>query len=196
MIANQDLLTLSRRELMERMHAGHPIDPEALSDSCYRGISLGLPAWVDRLSWKTFMKSFWRDPLSGRLFGWNTRLAQDGLNARARPLQSRRGGDRNFGPFEVHLASHHPVPSPLRQGLLIHYGHGPGATLSPLRLLRDPVVALEPGSCERLLGWSYLQLGLRVHTPSFFLLERISETIELVPPWLRQASRPLLQSSP
>ena len=39
--------------------------------------------------------------------------------------------------------------------------------------LRDPMVALAPGSTERLLGWSYLDLGFALPTPSYFLLERI-----------------------
>ena len=33
--------------------------------------------------------------------------------------------------------------------------------------------ALEPGNADRLLGWSYVELGpLRIRTPSYFLLER------------------------
>ena len=52
-----------------------------------RGISLGLPAWVERLSWKKFAKAFHRDPRTQRLRGWNVRIEQGALQ-RARP----RGG--------------------------------------------------------------------------------------------------------
>ena len=41
------------------------------------------------------------------------------------------------------------------------------------RLMRDPLIALNPGSNQLLLGWSYADLGFaRLGTPSYFLLER------------------------
>ena len=56
-----------------------------------RGTSLGLPALVEKLTWKTFQKTFYRDPRTGRLLGWNVRLEQDGLDAPSRPrLKTRR----------------------------------------------------------------------------------------------------------
>ena len=63
------------------MLAGHPVDPAQLEGWVYRGTSLGLPSLVERLTWKTFQKAFWRDPATGRLLGWNVRLEQDGLDA-------------------------------------------------------------------------------------------------------------------
>ena len=56
---------------------------------------------------------------------------------------------------------------------MIDYGLGDNPRLDPIRRGRDPLVALEKGSVERLLGWTYLDLGVgRVGTPSYFLLER------------------------
>ena len=45
--------------------------------------------------------------------------------------------------------------------------------MDPVRRLRDPLVALNPGDPSLLLGWTYLDLGLglRLGTPSFFSLE-------------------------
>ncbi len=149
-----DLLTLSRAELHRLLAQGHPIEPEALDDREYRGISLGLPAWVDALTWKKFKKVFHRDRTTGVLRGWNVRMVQNGIDAPFVPL--RRGGQpATFGHFRV-------VSQPAR--LLLDYGRA---------RLRDPLVALEPGRADLLLGWSYIDLGLaQLPTPSFFSLER------------------------
>jgi hypothetical protein len=59
------------------------------------------------------------------------------------------------------------------RGLLLDYGLGGNGALDPTSLVRDPIVALTPGSADVLLGWTYLDLGFaRVGTPSYFLLER------------------------
>jgi len=168
-----ELLGLSRRELMELLRAGHPIDPARLDDQAYCGISLGLPAWVERLSWKKFEKVFHRDPRSGVLRGWNVRVAQNALDAPWLPL-TQAGRPVTFGHFRVVAPAGHRVPIGCDRGLLIHYGLGPGRRLDPLRRLRDPIVALEPDSVDPLLGWSYLAVvaGVIMPTPSFFVLER------------------------
>ena len=49
-------------------------------------------------------------------------------------------------------------------------------------LMRDPIVAVNPGSADLLLGWSYLDLGrVQVGTPSFFSLERDVPLTHLAP---------------
>jgi hypothetical protein len=158
-----DLLAATRGELRALLAGGHPIDPSRLDDTVYRGISLGLPAWVERLSWKKFAKAFHRDPRTGQLRGWNVRIEQDGLERPWRP-RVRRGQPWTFGHFAV-------VSD--RARLLLDYGAGATRLTDPLRVLRDPVVALHAGSVELLLGWSYLAIGpARIPTPSYFLLER------------------------
>jgi len=162
MITRAELLRASRSDLRALLEHGHPIDPSRLDDTTYRGISLGLPAWVERLSWKKFGKSFHRDPHTRQLRGWNVRIEQDGLD---RPWRTRmRGGvPWTFGHFAV-VAD--------RDRLLLDYG-ALNRGIDPLRVVRDPLVALERDSVELLLGWSYLALGpARVPTPSYFLLER------------------------
>lgn len=149
------------------MRRGYPIAPGSLDDTQYRGISLGLPSWIERLTWKTFRKTFHRDPRTAVLRGWNVRLAQHGLDGPSEPLL--RGGDPvTFGHYAVVEDGERGGP-----GVLLHYGKGANALLDPVRLVRDPVVALGPGSAELLLGFTYLAVGpLRVPTPSFFALER------------------------
>jgi len=161
-ISRADLLAASRDQLRDLLASGHPIDPTRLDDTRYRGISLGLPAWVERLSWKKFAKAFHRDPRTHALRGWNIRVEQDGLERPWRP-RLRRGTPWTFGHFAV---------TDERDRVLLDYGAGGNRRLDPLGVLRDPLVALEAGSTDRLLGWSYLAIGpARIPTPSYFLLE-------------------------
>lgn len=172
MVSTTKLLSMSRRELKGLLTGGHAIEPADLDDTEYRGVSLGLPSVVERLTWKKFKKVFHRDPDSGQLRGWNVRMAQNGLDRPWFPLLEG-GLPRTFGHYRVVVPSGSEVPAGCDRGLLIDYGKGGNGRLDPLRFLRDPIVALEKGSCELLLGWSFLDLGVtRIGTPSFFYLER------------------------
>jgi len=161
-VTRADLLAMSRADLRARLANGHPIDPARLDGTTYRGISLGLPAWVERVTWKKFAKAFRRDPDTGDLRGWNVRIEQDGLDRPWRP-RTRNGTPWTFGHFTVVRE---------RDRLVLDYGAGSDRLTDPLRLLRDPLVALHAGSVSLLLGRSDLALGpARVPTPSYFLLE-------------------------
>jgi hypothetical protein len=160
MIAIEDLLRMDRAGLARLLHDGHPIDPRALDDTEYRGISLGLPAFIERLTWKTFKKVFCRD--GERLRGWNVRMKQNGIAGPFEPLMKR--GAFTFGHFEVVACDGR---------LDLDYGRGHNGALDPLRALCDPLVSLEAGSVELLLGRSDVGIGtLRFATPSYFCLER------------------------
>lgn len=183
-------MTITAREVWARrpdgwralMREGHPIDPAALEGFVYRGTSLGMPALFDRLAWKTFQKAFHRDPGAAQLRGWNVRLVQRGgvVPAKSEPMRDRRGVPRTFGHFGVVDARGRGVPHGFDRALLLDYSMGGGA-LDPASRLRDPLVALTPGSAELLLGWSYLAIGSRtIDTPSFFTLER-EHAIDYVP---------------
>ncbi len=159
-------LAMTGAELAQAMAAGHAIEPSALDDSRYRGISLGLPAFVEALTWKTFEKTFHRDPASGELRGWNVRLEQTGWTS-APVARKRDGWPWTFGHYDVHAG--HPV--------LLDYGSRRNFALDPMRLVRDPLVALDAGSVQWLLGRSDIAGGLR--TPSYFLLERLGPLVHL-----------------
>lgn len=168
----EDLLSLSPAELGAALAGGHPIAPDALADTEFRGTSLGLPALFDRLFWKSFQKVFHSDPDTGALRGWNIRVEQRGVSAESVPLRRRSGAPVTFGHFEVvPLRAAAPPPRPTGPGLLLDYGRGGNRRLDPAGLLRDPLVALHRGSVELLLGWTYVELGpLRLSTPSYFAL--------------------------
>lgn len=168
----EELLPLKPRQLMQRLREGHPIDPDAINGFAYQGVSLGMPAWIDALAWKTFQKAFRRDEASGELRGWNVRLQQQGLDAPCKALM-RGGKPWRFGHFRVVATEGLSMPAGTGAGLLIDYGLENKSALDFARFLRDPIVALRPGDPTLLLGWSYLQLPRRiVPTPSFFLLRR------------------------
>jgi hypothetical protein len=182
MLTATDLMDMSRAELMALLCAGHPIDASALDDTEYRGISLGLPHVVEQLTWKVFKKTFHRDPRTGALRGWNVRLEQRGVDAPCVPM--RRGGEpRTFGHYEVVPATGRKMPAPAHAGLLIDYGRGRNGRLDAMSRVRDPIVAVNAGSADLLLGWSYVDLGFaQVGTPSFFSLERDSVLTHRVAP--------------
>lgn len=177
----QELLPLKPRELKKYLRGGYPIDPDAIDGQAYLGVSLGLPAWADRLAWKTFQKAFKRDPASGELRGWNVRLQQDGFDAPPVARQ-RKGKPLTFGHFRVVSTADRAMPAGTDAGLLIDYGLEGKSIFEFDRMLRDPIVAMRRDDPSVLLGWSYLQLPRRtLPTPSFFLLIR-PQPITHVPP--------------
>ena len=179
-----ELLAMDRAALADLMRAGHPIDPRALDDTQYRGVSLGLPRLIVKMTWLKFRKTFHRDPETGVLRGWNVRLEQNGLDAPNVP-RTRKGRTWAFGHYEV-VRGDERVPCG-SQGLLIDYGLGGNRGVNGR--IRDPIVALSHGDAAALLGWSYLDLGrARIGTPSWFLLEREGPLDEIVLPPRRASS--------
>jgi hypothetical protein len=162
MIDVDTYLALDGRGLREALAAGFPVAPVAVEGSRYRGLSLGLPAVLDRLLWKTFEKTFHRDA-SGTLRGWNVRVEQTGWEGELRP-RVRRGQPWTFGHYVVHDRGDH---------LELDYGQGANPRLDPTRLARDPLVAVVEGDATWLLGATDVALpGTRLRTPSYFLLRR------------------------
>ena len=170
----------TRAELRQRIVTGHAVDADAIAGFAYRGTSLGMPAWVERLSWKTFQKTFHRDPGSGRLLGWNVRLHQDGLDAPSRPIL-KHGRPLCVWHYEVIAPNAAPHPKGFDRGLIIDYGRANNPWLDTVRFVKDPLVAIEPGNYDALLGVSYAVVGgLCIETPTYFTLER-EHPIDYVP---------------
>lgn len=182
MITRADLLTAPRPELHRLMREGHAIEPTRLDDFEYRGISLGLPALIERMTWKTFQKVFHRDPETGDLRGWNVRLQQLGLDADSTPKRTRSGEPVTFGHYLVAPLDPEGVRG-IHRGLMLDYALGKNARLDATALVRDPLVAVNEGSVDLLLGWTLVALGsAMVSTPSFFALQRERPLTHRVPP--------------
>lgn len=178
----------SRQALRQHITEGHRVDAAAIEGWAYRGTVLGVPQLLERATWQTFQKTFYRQPDTGRLVGWNVRLHQDGPGAPSRPLISN-GVPVTTWPYEVVEPAGTRVPPGFDRGLLIDYGPFAGAVDS-MRLVKDPLVALEPGNAYTLLGVSFISVGGRcVETPTYFMLER-EHPITFVPPPF--GARPLL----
>lgn len=175
----RSLRGMSNRELRERITSGYPVDPAALEGWAYRGTNLA-PALLRHLSWTHFQKTFYRDPASGRLLGWNVRTEQEGLDAPSRP-KIRRGKPVTVWHYEVVSPEGMPAPRGFDRGLIIDYSRGKNPRLSPIRLGRDPLVALTEGNYDELLGVTYeVVFGLCLETPTYFTLER-EHRLEYVP---------------
>jgi hypothetical protein len=174
------LRSASAEELRARITAGFPVDPAAIEGWVYRGTSLGLPRFVEKLTWKTFQKAFHRDPSSGRLVGWNVRLEQDGIDAPSRP-KMRNGDPVTVWYYEVVEPRGVPTPPGFDRGLIIDYARGRNPAFDTIRFVKDPLVAVLPGSADLLFGVSYVALGrVCIETPTYFVLER-ERRIDRVP---------------
>jgi len=175
------LRTASRKELRQRILEGHPVDPKAIEGFAYRGTALGLPGFVEKLTWKTFQKTFYRDPETGRLVGWNVRLHQDGVDAKSRPL-TKDGKPVCVWNYEVIEPAGVPMPRGFDRGLVIDYSRAKNPALETVRWMKDPLVALSPGNYDELIGVSYAVVaGGCIETPTYFTLER-EHPIDYVPP--------------
>jgi hypothetical protein len=172
-MTRDDFRKATGRELADILANGHALAPESIAGWVYRGTSLGLAPWMEKLSWLSFQKAFLRDEGSKRVMGWNVRLEQTGLHGPSRRRTDRHGDPVRFGAFEVVGPEGIRSPRPVPDGAaFIDYSRAKEHALDPLALVRDPLVALERGDPERLLGWSYVAIGGGISTPSYFLLER------------------------
>lgn len=191
----EDIRHEKPKALRQRIIEGHPVDPAALEGWAFKGTSLGLPRLVEKLTWKTFQKTFYRQPSTGRLVGWNVRLEQDGVDAPSRPKR-RHGVPVTTWHYEVVPTEGVRMPRGFDRGLIIDYGREPQPPLDTIRFAKDPLVAVEPGNPDLLLGVTYMTVGpLCVETPTYFLLER-EHRIDFVPPAVKgeltRAPRPAL----
>jgi hypothetical protein len=167
----EDLVRMSGAELDRVMREGHPVDEDVLADRRYDGVSLNLPKLLERLTWVKFAKTFRREP-DGTLRGWNCRIRQTPLDA-PWELERERGAPVTYGHYRVRPSGGYRMPRPYGAGLMLDYGLGGNGRLDPTARVRDPIVAVNAGRSDLLLGWTYLDLALaRVPTPSYFALRR------------------------
>ena len=178
-----DLINADRRTLRALLASGHPIDADALDGWQYRGTSLGMPGFVDQLRVEDLRQGV--PPRSGR--GDRARLE------RAHPADRAARPDRAAAAARRQAVHLRPLPGGGRARL----PHAGGQQRRPAcsttaraatrrsrrsNLLRDPIVALDAGNTDLLLGWTYLDLGIvNLPTPSFFTLERHSAVVDPVP---------------
>lgn len=170
----RDVLALSPAELRAIIDAAAPLDLDALADTRYTGIDLSLPGWATALLWKTFRKTFHRDPATGVLRGWNVKVAQTGWETPPEPLRDGRGRARTFGHYEVRSARGLPFPRGWEGAHYLDYRFAGNRFADwPSRAAYCPLVAVNPGSMDLLLGWEVFRIaGTNVPIPDHWLLVR------------------------
>lgn len=167
----QDLLQMDGRALHEIIDRGHPLDPAAIAGHQYQGVDLSLPPIVNRLLWKTFRKCFLADPDTGVVRGWNVRMEQHGVDGPAIPMRTRDGQPRTFAHYELRSAAGLRFPRGWRGGHYLDYGV-PGNPFGE-NLGYTPLVAVNEGEMDLLLGWEVFKLGsVFLPLPDYWLLRR------------------------
>lgn len=168
------LLTMSQRELREIVDRGLPLDLDALANTSYTGIDLSMPALFHKLMWKSFRKTFHRDPQTGRLRGWNVKVEQTGWAEPPQPKRDAKGQPLTFGHYEVKPAAGERFPGNWKGGHFLDYRVAGNRFFDfPARAGFCPLVAVNPGSMELLLGWEVFRLGdILVPIADFWLLRR------------------------
>lgn len=177
----EDVVLMDGDQLDRLMREGHRIDEGALEEREFDGVSLNLPTLIEKLTWTKFCKVFHREH-GGALRGWNCKVEQTPLDS---PWILTQKDDRpvTYGHYRVVSPEGYRMPRPYDRGLLLDYGKGGNPRRDPTARVRDPIVAVNPGSSALLLGWSYLDLGLTtLSTPSFFVLRRGAELSHVVAP--------------
>ncbi|MCE7888359.1 MAG: hypothetical protein KJ015_05035 [Myxococcales bacterium] len=170
----EDLLSMSNAERFAIVERALPLDLEALADTTYTGVDLSMPALFHRLFWKSFRKTFHRDPVSGRLRGWNVKVEQTGWGSAPAPKRDRAGKPLTFGHYEVRSATGLRFPRGWKGEHYLDYRDaGNRFGDFPARTGYCPLVSVNPGRSDLLLGWEVFNLGgLLVPLNDFWALVR------------------------
>lgn len=152
------LMAMDARALHAVMMRGHPLEPEVLAGRMYVGVDLSLPGWGRKLLWHTFRKTFVRDD-EGEVRGWNVRMEQHGVDGPRVPLRDRRGEPITFGHYRVRSALGIRFPRGWSGAHFLDYGSAGNRFSDPARLGYTPLVAVNEGDQDLLLGWEIFKLG-------------------------------------
>lgn len=168
------ILTLSNRELHAIVDRGLPLDVDAIADHSYTGIDLSMPSWFHKLMWKSFRKTFHRDPATGVLRGWNVKVEQVGWDAPPPPKRDGKGVPLTFGHYEVRPAAGLAFPRGWTGGHYLDYRTAGNAWWDfPANAGYCPLVTINEGSSELLLGWEVFHVaGMAVPITDYWVLVR------------------------
>ncbi len=165
----EDLMKMDGRQLHSIVERAYPLDLAALEETQYTGVDLSLPPWINRILWKTFRKTFHRDPSTGVLRGWNVRMEQRGIDGPQEPMKNRDGTARTFAHYEAQSAEGKRFPKGWRGPHYLDYRNVGNPFAEALGY--TPLVAVNEGSMELLLGWEVFKIGpLFVPLPDYWAL--------------------------
>lgn len=174
-----ELTAMPSRDLFAVLEDGHRLDEDAMADTQYLGVALGMPKLATKLLWQTFRKTFYLD---GRVLrGWNVRMEQTGIDGRAVPMTDRQGKQRTFGHYHVRSAEGISFPRGFRGAHYLDYSVGENASLDLARFGATPLVAVNEGSSDLLLGWEVFRLGsFFLPLPIYYALEKQGPLAQIV----------------
>jgi len=178
-----DLEQMTRTQLHSVLTHGFPLDLDEMADSQYFGVEVGLPDFATKLLWKTFRKTFYRDPeakVPGELRGWNVKLKQNGLDGPALP-QRFLGRTVTFGHYRVKEAEGLRFPGGYRGTHFLDYTRAGNHFWDLGRFGYTPLVAVNRGRSDLLLGWEVMKFGpVQVPIPSYWALRYDGPLEEIV----------------
>lgn len=167
------VLTLSNEELFAFVERAHPLELDAVAGHAYTGIDLSMPAWFHRWMWKSFRKTFYRDPTTGVVRGWNVKVEQVGWDTPPPPKRDRHGAPLSFGHYEVRSTAGQSFPRGWSGSQYLDYREAGNPFYAfPANRGFCPLVAINPGDMELLLGWEVFHLGVAVPLNDFWVLRR------------------------
>lgn len=155
----EDLMAMNSEALHGVMCRGYPLDLDAIAGRQFLGVDLSLPGWARKLLWHTFRKTFVRDVPDGDLRGWNVRMEQHGVNGPRVPMKNRRGAPLTFGHYRVRSAEGIHFPRGWSGAHFLDYGTAGNSFFDLARLGYTPLVAVNEGRQDLLLGWEVFKLG-------------------------------------
>jgi hypothetical protein len=152
----EDLLAMDADALHAVIARAHPLDLDALDGKQYQGVDLSLPPWINKILWKTFRKTFLRDPDTGAVRGWNVRMEQTGIDGPRVP-RTRNGVPWTFAHYEVRPADGIRFPWGWTGPWFLDYRAVPNAFGDGFAA--TPLVAVNEGDMSLLLGWEVFRIG-------------------------------------
>lgn len=178
-----DMLKMNKNEVAEVFKNGHPINTAELDNTQYMGVDLSLPKWVNKLLWKTFRKTFYRDPKTGILRGWNVKLEQTGYDFPTTPKKDNKGKELAFGHYHVCSARGKKFPNNWQGADYLDYGVAGNPFYDAAGLGYCPLVAVNEGSTDLLLGWEVFKIGsLFIPLNDYWLLKKEGPLTTIVNP--------------
>jgi hypothetical protein len=161
-----DLLEMSGRQLHAIVEAARPIDVDSLAGKMFTGSDLSMPKLGHKLLWETFRKTFVRDEEHGDVRGWNVRMEQRGIHGAQVPKRTKTGEPRTFAHYRVRSAEGIRWPRGWRGQHYLDYSIA--GNPFPENLAFTPIVAVNEGSSDLILGWEVFKVGNRFMDPHMY----------------------------
>ncbi len=177
-----DLMAMDSRALHGVMVRGKPVDANAIAGRQFLGVDLSLPGWARKILWHTFRKTFVRDESTGDVRGWNVRMEQRGVDGERVPMKDRHGKAITFGHYRLRSAEGMRFPNWSGANYL-DYGRAGNTALDLARLGCTPLVAVNAGKQDLLLGWEVFKVaGVFLPMPLYWALRDEGPVDEVVAP--------------